>query len=367
MIKLSDFGHRRSIIDVLKFDKFILFGAGDASSETYNYLISKKKKIVAYFDNNKALINKKRNGVNIFSPMMLDKIFKKNTAIIITSSYQYEIASQLINKHNIKLSNLFPYITKMFADHYSSFFIFNNKHLRNLIRMVADPESKDYITRLIAFRWTLDPRFLTPNRNIKSFYNYNLEKLQVKKGDVVIDCGAYIGDTAELYLNQLDKECKIYAIEALPLNFKILKKIIKEKNLNKVIVPIEAAISSRNGTYYLSSNNNLKDPRATLIINKKNETKAIKVLTLDYLFTKLYPTKIDFIKMDIEGAEKDAVYGGKKIIKTYKPKMVIAAYHKPNHIWELPELLHKLNKNYSIYAGHHFKCIYEVEYYLTNN
>ena len=368
MINISDFGPKRSLKDLFSFDKFVLFGAGESSNEVFNYLFSKGKKIVAFFDNNTDLIGKKRNNISIYSSEDIYKYIKKDVAFVITSSYQYEIATQLINTNGVKLTNVFPYVTEMFSEQYNPSFIKKNEsHIKNLIKNMADPESKDYLVRLMAFRWTMDPRFLRPNNNIKSFYNYNIKSLKVQKDDVVVDCGAYIGDTAELYLKQIDGKCKIYAIEAFPSNFDILKKWIFDKKVGKKVIPVQIAVGSKEGVIHFSYDSSSKDPRATMTAKKKNDSTEIKVTTIDNLFTKIYPSKVDFIKMDIEGAEKDAILGGKNIIKKYKPNLVVASYHKPSHVWELPELLLKLNKNYSIYAGHHPKCIYEVEYYLTNN
>ena len=57
--------------------------------------------------------------------------------------------------------------------------------------------------------------------------------------------------------------------------------------------------------------------------------------------------------MDIEGAEYQAILGAKKIIDKYKPKLAICVYHKPEDIWELPWLIHKINQEYKFYLRHY--------------
>ncbi len=62
---------------------------------------------------------------------------------------------------------------------------------------------------------------------------------------------------------------------------------------------------------------------------------------------------VTFIKMDIEGAEYQAILGAKNIINKYKPKLAICVYHKPEDIWELPWLIHKINPEYKFYLRHY--------------
>lgn len=57
--------------------------------------------------------------------------------------------------------------------------------------------------------------------------------------------------------------------------------------------------------------------------------------------------------MDIEGAEYKALLGAEKTIKKYKPKLAICIYHKPEDVWEIPMLIHKINPNYRFYVRHY--------------
>lgn len=62
---------------------------------------------------------------------------------------------------------------------------------------------------------------------------------------------------------------------------------------------------------------------------------------------------ITFIKMDVEGSEYKALLGSKSIISSCRPKLAISIYHKPEDIWELPELILDMNKNYTFYLRHY--------------
>lgn len=63
--------------------------------------------------------------------------------------------------------------------------------------------------------------------------------------------------------------------------------------------------------------------------------------------------QVTFIKMDIEGAEKEALMGAEHIIREQKPKLAISIYHKREDIWELPKLIMEWNPEYKFYLRHY--------------
>ena len=87
-----------------------------------------------------------------------------------------------------------------------------------------------------------------------------------------------------------------------------------------------------------------------------NSEDVIDVRKLD---TILSDENVTFIKMDIDGAELDALKGAKAIIQKNKPKLAISIYHKPEDIIEIPLLLHEILPEYKFYIRHY--SIYSVE------
>lgn len=81
---------------------------------------------------------------------------------------------------------------------------------------------------------------------------------------------------------------------------------------------------------------------------------------LDNLFI---DTPITFIKMDIEGAEKESILGAKEIIKKYKPKLAICVYHKLEDIYMIPKMIKELVPEYKLYLRHHSLGMWETVCY----
>ena len=73
--------------------------------------------------------------------------------------------------------------------------------------------------------------------------------------------------------------------------------------------------------------------------------------------------KVTYVKMDIEGAELDALHGMEKMIKSDKPKLAISIYHKPEDLWEIPLYIYKLVPEYKFILRHHHHRIHETILY----
>lgn len=63
--------------------------------------------------------------------------------------------------------------------------------------------------------------------------------------------------------------------------------------------------------------------------------------------------QIDFIKLDVEGNEIEAIKGAEKSIKRFKPNLAICIYHKAEHLYKIPLLIKEINRDYRIFIDHY--------------
>jgi len=80
------------------------------------------------------------------------------------------------------------------------------------------------------------------------------------------------------------------------------------------------------------------------------DTVIVEAVRLDDM---LNGEKATFIKMDVEGAELNALKGAEQTIKNYHPKLAISLYHKPEDVWEVPAYILSLDRSYKLYLRHY--------------
>lgn len=75
--------------------------------------------------------------------------------------------------------------------------------------------------------------------------------------------------------------------------------------------------------------------------------------TIDQLVSEQQIDRVDFIKMDIEGAELNALKGAEAVIRKFKPTLAIALYHRVEDFYQIPGWINNLGLGYHFYIGHY--------------
>lgn len=166
------------------------------------------------------------------------------------------------------------------------------------------------------------------------------EIVQTLKNKDVLDIGAFIGDSA-LIFNEFSPN-KIYSFEPEPNNFELLQKTIAINNLKDKVVPIKKGIAAIKGSETLQT-----DLAASTIhtTDQQQDGLKIEVTTIDS-FVAENNLNVGLIKMDIEGAELNAVRGALETIKKFQPILLIAVYHTPEDFFEIKPLVEATIPNY---------------------
>ena len=171
-----------------------------------------------------------------------------------------------------------------------------------------------------------------------------------KEGDIVIDAGAFIADTALYFSQKIGNSGKVYAFEALPHNAEHAKDNVKTNNCRNVeVVPMALTYKTQKMYFVLDEVSN----GASHIADDTASEKQIEVsgTSLDD-FAKEHAIKVGFIKSDIEGCEMDLLLGAKETIKRDKPTCGLTVYHKQDDYIKIPQYLSSLCPEYQYY----FRC-----------
>lgn len=178
-------------------------------------------------------------------------------------------------------------------------------------------------------------------------YRYK-EEVSIDPGDVCLDLGACLGDTAIWMAEQGAGE--VHAFEIDPVNREyMLKTFARSPDYAKIRV-VPKAISSSNAMYYMIPNE--YNAGAGQIQREKPDSglySRIECTTLDS-YCEQAQIRPDFIKMDIEGSELDAINGATSIFTGCRPKFAICIYHKREHRWEIPLRLAELCPDYRFFV-----------------
>jgi len=179
------------------------------------------------------------------------------------------------------------------------------------------------------------------------------ECLVGKPNPVVLDCGANIG-IFSLFAGHVNKTSEIYAFEPSSGIFKILEEVVRINGLGN-IHPCKFALGDRNedvsmltvedglGVLNVVENSIHRNYSGVQYQHKEN----VKMLTMDeFVFNIKKLSRVDFIKIDTEGYERQILTGAGRTIKEFHPVITCSAYHLPDDKKEIPRLLLKMCPEY---------------------
>jgi len=168
----------------------------------------------------------------------------------------------------------------------------------------------------------------------------------VHKNDVVIDAGAWLGDFSAY---SAFKGACVYAFEPVQETFTMLEQTVELNKERGKIYPVKKGLSDKNAEVDIFIDY-VNDGVKTLLPRRlgKHRREKIEITTLDKFVEENNIPKIDFIKADIEGAERNMLKGATNILATHQPKLVICTYHLPDDPEVLEEIILKANPKYKV-------------------
>lgn len=219
------------------------------------------------------------------------------------------------------------------------YYIENQTNFQQVADMFADEESVRVLEAFLNQRINGKIGFLDYVRGNKQYYD--LDAIDFKKIKGFVDCGAYDGDSYRSFLEEYKHHTqdeftgKAWLWEPESANIEKLQAGLVNDN-RVVIVPKGA--SDENGKLCFSGNGT-----AGACVESGDD--FIEVATIDSTVN----SEIDFIKMDIEGSEYNALLGAKESIQRYNPILAICVYHRRDDLFRIPQLIRSMNAKYKLY------------------
>lgn len=218
---------------------------------------------------------------------------------------------------------------------------FEAKHsdkIEKAYSLLADERSKEVFRGVMDFRRSGRLDILTSTADDR-------EKIMAEMFDfdsyrVAADIGAYNGDTAEELIKLCPNIEKIIALEPDRRNFRKLSAYAERE---AKVIPVNAAAWNENTTLIFDDSGNRN---AGLDEDGSARRHAeVQAVALD----KIIDGKVDYIKYDVEGAEKEAIDGTKEMITKYHPDLLISVYHRTEDLHELILQINSIAPEYKLY------------------
>ena len=340
-----------------------LYGAGAFGNTLLHYLVNHGVNVKGYLDKN-AVSEQTLNKLPVHKLDSSDITTIQRSSSLLIVSIVLPVEEQIALCSDLKRLGFarvvdgqslwirsFPFSPNVFdAD------IKNNDWSEKMYRaleLLADDESREVYAKNLRAHILREYDDYAASLNCWQYFS---KDIPFSKGhSKFVDCGAYNGDTLKELAQNFAVDTYI-GFEPMNTLFPCLAETANNlQSKLKQIFLYPCAVGGENRVSFLSGN----EGSATLTNSGDN---LIQVVRLDDALAGFEPT---FIKMDIEGAEIEALQGAEKIIRSHKPDLAICVYHYIRDFFEIPLLLHKFNPNYKIYLRAHCTCTLETTLYAT--
>lgn len=173
--------------------------------------------------------------------------------------------------------------------------------------------------------------------------------------EVFVDGGCYDAANSRMFAEWAgDCQKEVYAFEPDEENRKTCREVLEETE-GLVYELLPKGLWSKEEVLKFSANGNEGSRIA------ENGEVHVPVTSIDCTVDK----RVTFIKMDIEGAEYEALKGAEHTIRRDHPKLAVSVYHKPEDIWELPRLILSICPDYTFYLRHYSLASEETVLYAV--
>jgi FkbM family methyltransferase len=179
---------------------------------------------------------------------------------------------------------------------------------------------------------------------------YGFNGVGARNGDIVLDCGANIGLYTRHALDSGAK--KVIAIEPAPENIRCLRKTFANEIAAGRVVVYPKGVWDKDDVLPMSVDPS-NSARDTFVGTLEGDHQVINLplTTIDKLAAELNLERVDYIKFDIEGAERNAIAGGAQTIAKYHPRMAICVYHRADDPRVIPAAVDRTAKGYRKECG----------------
>jgi FkbM family methyltransferase len=349
---------RNGGIDVAKLQSLAIVGAGPEGCRLAALCAARNIRIHSIVDDDPAKNGMVVDGSRV-APVESLTALPKSTAVVV-ASHRVLGVTQRLRDLGFKTVVPFAMLQVQAPDIFSPHMFYENlledlwKHRSEygaLHDRLADDHSRQVLKAVIEFRRSLDPAVLQPVVSKHDLYAPD-GLFEFTDKEVYVDGGSFDGDTIRSFIERVHGRFDaIYGFEPDPVTFAKLKSNFSDEPR---VHPIHAGLHSHAGTL------RFRDDASRGAIFADDGVIEMPVTTIDDV---LGDRRLSYVKMNIEGAEIDALKGGRNAIRKWQPRLAISVYHRASDLWRIPQLVLELVPDYRLYLRQHDGGIIETVLY----
>jgi FkbM family methyltransferase len=183
---------------------------------------------------------------------------------------------------------------------------------------------------------------------------YEQREVSIRDGDVVIDVGAHLGTFTRIALQHGAR--LVVAVEPDPVNAACFDRTFAHEIADGRVRLVKAAAWHSSGSLQFEVGN--ASQTGHVAGSQTDRSVTVRAVTLDEMVDELKLGRVDFIKMDIEGAERHALAGARRLLAEHKPRLAICIYHAPDDPDVVPRVVRDANATYQTFTRQGFQAYF---------
>jgi len=349
--------------------ELVLFGAGLLGRRTQATLRELGYSVLAFADNAAARWGSSLDGTPILSPEEAIRQFGDRCTFLVTIWRAQGGHSFLATRDHLRARGAarvahFGHLAWRHPEAFLPYYSMDRPELvleaaepiRQALETLSDDHSRDTFARQAL--WRLDLDFEAVARTDAEEIYFDPALMPPRGREVLVDGGAYDGDTvAEALAHWGDRLSEVHAFEPDPRNIEAFHRRF-EGEPSACSLRIQAvALADHAGVLRFAAEGQLSSASAP-----EGELE-VACGRLDDLLAGVAPS---FLKLDIEGAELEALQGAAAILARHRPRLAICSYHRQAHLWQLPLCLQSLRPGSELKLRSHGTEGWELVLYATD-
>ena len=321
----------------------IVYGAGKTGRKVFRILIEHGIDVICFFDQT-AQPGDYWHGVPVLQPDATLPTAQKQQSAVVLALHNREVEVPLVIERLrnmgytrfVTLFELYDYFAQELGASY--YWLMARSHYRQFIQAItstmslwADQASRDLYAAIVRFRLLGDYAVSPRPDNLHQYFPPELPAWASPMR--LVDCGAFDGDSIMRLLQAAYPMEAVAAFEPDEQNFHSLSQNIRS---NKALANVTCWPC---GVYSHTTQLRFEAGQGEGSRLSSEGAVIVQCVSLDEALPHFKPT---LIKMDIEGAEFEALLGATQTIRSYRPGLAISLYHRPEHLWQIPLYLHRL-------------------------